>query len=213
VISIVDYPGAKTEGIVKELNRRGISYRLIESPDQIRETKGIILPDGDCSFAELMEGLEGSGLADRIRAWGRLGLPLFAYGLGMKSLFTSYEADGYYQGLHLFSGRVIPSPQLEDLLEHPSSLHLEDPHPLLQGDFKEQIILDSPDMVVADNNVDVLVSLDIYRKAAIVVTRAKMLGFWGDWEKNKSFAELLFRNFFMNIVKDAELYRDEKDYH
>lgn len=205
MISIIQYSGARTEEIEEELHKREIRYQLAGEKDDIHNSKGIILPDGIGSFQEMMQSLKKSGLADKLQAWGRLGLPLFAYGLGFKALFTSYEVDHYYQGLHLLAGRVVSSSQLAESIGKSIWLHLEDPHPLLQGCFEEKFFLSSSEMVLADNREDVLCALEPFREAAIIIARAKILGFLGTWNENATLAEKLLVNFLLQLVSRSRL--------
>lgn len=194
MISILALPGSITEDVEKELVHRNHAYQLIDHVEQIQGTNMLILPDSH-SFPNMMEELHKRGFAQKIQHWSRLGLPLFAFGMGMKLLFRSYDTINYYQGLNLFYGNIEVETDLTKKMGEPLDIQLEIPHPLLTGCYNERLILFSNEVATKTNSLDRLAYIEEFPEVAVVVSKEKTVGFLGSWSPNQSFAKKLFENF------------------
>ena len=89
MIGIIDYGMGNLYSVSKALERLGYEYVISEHPNELKQTKGLILP-GVGSFNE--------------------GTPLLGICLGMQLLFDESEENGLTEGLGLLRGRVVRIP-------------------------------------------------------------------------------------------------------
>ncbi|KIL79244.1 imidazole glycerol phosphate synthase subunit HisH [Bacillus badius] len=109
MIGIVDYGMGNLFSVSKALERIGVPYIISESPEELNETKGLILP-GVGSFKDAMALLKEKKLDEFLYAYVDSGRPLLGICLGMQLLFQESEENGRTQGLGLLRGRVVRIP-------------------------------------------------------------------------------------------------------
>ncbi|MFK2825456.1 imidazole glycerol phosphate synthase subunit HisH [Bacillus sp. B190/17] len=109
MIGIVDYGMGNLFSVSKALERLGIPYVISESPEELNETKGLILP-GVGSFRDAMALLKEKKLDDFLYTYAESGRPLLGICLGMQLLFQESEENGRTEGLGLLKGRVTRIP-------------------------------------------------------------------------------------------------------
>lgn len=109
MIGIVDYGRGNLRSVEKALLKLGYSAEILESPEDLEETKGIILP-GVGAFADAMAALEEKGWIQPLLHYAHSGKPFLGICLGMQVLFEVGEEHGEHKGLGLLPGRVIKFP-------------------------------------------------------------------------------------------------------
>jgi glutamine amidotransferase len=109
MIGIIDYGMGNLYSVSKALERLGYEYVISEHPNELKQTKGLILP-GVGSFKDAMHILRETGLAKFIREAVNEGTPLLGICLGMQLLFEESEENGLTEGLGLLRGRVVRIP-------------------------------------------------------------------------------------------------------
>lgn len=109
MIGIVDYGRGNLRSVEKALEKLGFKAEIINTPQQIREVKGIILP-GVGAFADAMSALaEGDWLLP-LKDFVQGGKPFLGICLGMQLLFETGEEHGIHQGLGFLKGKVVKFP-------------------------------------------------------------------------------------------------------
>jgi glutamine amidotransferase len=84
----------------------GARPKIVESPEQLRESQAIVLP-GVGSFAEGMARLAESGWVEAVRERVAAGIPMLGICLGMQLLATNGTEGGDVAGLDLIPGDVV----------------------------------------------------------------------------------------------------------
>lgn len=106
MIAIIDYGMGNLASVQKGLARAGYDSVIAEDPEKVSTAGGIILP-GVGAFAAGMKNLKMRGFIPEIKKYVQEGKPLLGICLGMQLLFEESEENGMYQGLGIFSGRVV----------------------------------------------------------------------------------------------------------
>lgn len=109
MIGIVDYGMGNLFSVSKALERIGVPYIISESPEELNETKGLILP-GVGSFRDAMALLKEKKLDEFLHTYVDSERPLLGICLGMQLLFQESEENGRTQGLGLLRGHVVRIP-------------------------------------------------------------------------------------------------------
>lgn len=105
MVSIIDYGAGNLRSVQNTLAELGAEYKLIQTPEAVREASAIILP-GVGHFGQLMLSMDvmqlRQPLLDKIAA----GTPYFGICLGMQALFASSDEAPELKGLGLFPEKV-----------------------------------------------------------------------------------------------------------
>jgi glutamine amidotransferase len=109
MIGIIDYGMGNLFSVSKALERIGIPYIISESPEELNNTKGLLLP-GVGAFKDAMARLREKELDQFIHSYVDSGRPLLGICLGMQLLFEESEENGRFEGLGLLKGRVVRIP-------------------------------------------------------------------------------------------------------
>lgn len=112
MIAVIDY-GQDVTRLIGFLEQGNYRFEIAKDPEPILRAERVILY-GDGSFPEAMYYLEKEGFVQVLREKVRKGIPLLGINLGMHLLFQSSEVEGYYQGLNLLPGHVVPFSQPAD---------------------------------------------------------------------------------------------------
>lgn len=109
-VAIVDYGMGNLRSVEKGFEKVGVDAFVTADPDVVSEAAGVILP-GVGAFADAMDRLRSTGLADSINKAIRSGRPFMGICLGLQLLFEQSFEHGVHEGLGIFRGRVerIPS--------------------------------------------------------------------------------------------------------
>ncbi len=113
MITIVDSHLCNLMSVTTALNRVGAKWNIANTPDQISEASGIILP-GVGAFADGMNSLRERELIDPIKAHAKKGKLILGICLGMQMLAESSEEFGVHGGLGLIQGKVCALPHSEN---------------------------------------------------------------------------------------------------
>lgn len=105
-VGIVNYGINNLFSVAKAFAAIGKTVRLIETPDQIKTVKCLVLP-GMGAFADGMDELTQRGLVEPIKQAAAAGLPILGICLGMQLLSTESEEFGHHRGLDLIPGKVV----------------------------------------------------------------------------------------------------------
>ncbi|ANB55807.1 imidazole glycerol phosphate synthase, glutamine amidotransferase subunit [Anoxybacillus sp. B7M1] len=169
MIGIIDYGMGNLYSVSKALERLNYESIVSGDVDQLKKTKGLILP-GVGSFKDAMHILNETGLSDFIREAVENGMPLLGICLGMQLLFDESEENGRTEGLRLLKGRVVRFPGTTSSGEaykvpHMgwNRLHIRYPSPLFENVeegyvyFVHSYYVDSTDqeVVLASSTYDV----------------------------------------------------------
>lgn len=109
MIAIVDYGMGNLRSVWKAFRYLGAEAKLTQSPRDVREAAGIVLP-GVGAFRDCMANLESHGLLDPIVKAIRDGKPYLGICLGLQVLFEESEEFGTTSGMGLLKGRVVRFP-------------------------------------------------------------------------------------------------------
>lgn len=109
MIGIIDYGRGNLRSVEKALLKLGYTTKILQSPSELEESQGIILP-GVGAFADAMVALEEKGWIQPLLHYAHSGKPFLGICLGMQILFEVGEEHGEYKGLGLLPGRVVKFP-------------------------------------------------------------------------------------------------------
>ncbi|HWJ03768.1 MAG TPA: imidazole glycerol phosphate synthase subunit HisH [Verrucomicrobiae bacterium] len=109
MIAIIDYGRGNLRSVQKGMERFGYPVTIADSPEQLDEADGIILP-GVGAFADAMRQLRELGFVEPILRNIQAGKPFLGICLGMQVLFAQGEEHGIHQGLGVFPGIVMRFP-------------------------------------------------------------------------------------------------------
>lgn len=142
-IAIIDYGMGNLRSVSKALERVGADVAIIDSPQDIGDSKGLILP-GVGAFGQAMDCLTENGFDALVRDWIGEDRPFIGICLGLQLLFSESEEFGQVKGLDIIPGRVVRfvGPQYEQHGDDPglkvphigwNSLKVLKQHPVVAG--------------------------------------------------------------------------------
>ncbi|GGE56320.1 imidazole glycerol phosphate synthase subunit HisH [Priestia taiwanensis] len=105
MIAVIDYGMGNICSVIQALEKVGLSSVLTSDRDEIKKSKGIILP-GVGAFPKAMHQLKEKELDVCIREEVADGKPLLGICLGMQLLFTNSEEIEWTEGLEIIPGTV-----------------------------------------------------------------------------------------------------------
>lgn len=105
MIAIVDYGMGNLRSVQKAFERVGAEARVIPSPRELAEARGIVLP-GVGAFGQAMDNLRVAGWIEPLRDACARGVPFIGICLGMQLLFDTSEEMGQHTGLGILPGEV-----------------------------------------------------------------------------------------------------------
>jgi glutamine amidotransferase len=105
-IAIIDYGMGNLRSVAKALERVGAGARVIDSPADIGDAQGLVLP-GVGAFGQAMDQLTATGFDVLVKDWVGEDRPFLGICLGLQLLFTESEEFGPVAGLDLVPGRVV----------------------------------------------------------------------------------------------------------
>ncbi|KAB7704176.1 imidazole glycerol phosphate synthase subunit HisH [Bacillus aerolatus] len=199
MIGIVDYGMGNLFSVSKALERIGIPYVISESPEELSQTKGLILP-GVGSFKDAMALLKEKKLDEFLYDYVDSGRPLLGICLGMQLLFQESEENGLTEGLSLLKGRVkrIPADG-GDKVKVPhmgwNNLAFHQESPVLYG-TEEGFVYFVHSYYVAEMDKEALLASTVYSvEIPAVVGRGNIFGMQFHPEKSGRVGMQLLTNF------------------
>lgn len=203
MLAVIDYGMGNLYSVSLALERMGYEFQVISDPENIVQAQGLILP-GVGAFGDGMYELESRGFAKVIQQEVRKGKPILGISLGMQLLFTSSEEHGYYQGLNLLSGHVVPF-QGNYVIPHVgwNWLSFKHPDPLFRGIQEGYVYFAHSYHVQADNSEDVIATTDYHQTVSAIVARHHVVGMQFHPEKSGELGWKLFDRFARSTLKKA----------
>lgn len=105
LIVVVDYGIGNLGSAHKALIRIGANAELVDSPRDVSEVTGVVLP-GVGSFGACKSALKASGLESMVLDAVGAGIPMLGICVGMQMLYEGSEESPDVPGLGLVDGRV-----------------------------------------------------------------------------------------------------------
>lgn len=105
MIAVIDYGVGNLFSLLSSLNYVGLDTKLTNNIEEIKNSKGIILP-GVGAFRDAIGNLEKYGLKEILINEAKNGKPFLGICLGMQMLFEKSYEYGEYEGLGLINGTV-----------------------------------------------------------------------------------------------------------
>jgi len=107
VIALLDYGSGNLRSVHKALLKVGATVRIVQSPDQIGEARGMVLP-GVGAFDDCINALRKQALLEAARDFIWSGKPFLGICVGYQALFErSEEFNSCAAGLGVFKGSVV----------------------------------------------------------------------------------------------------------
>ena len=135
MIGIIDYQMGNLRSVQKALEHLETEATILESPRQLQDVDGIILP-GVGAFRDAIGELKRHDFVSAIKDSIEEGTPFLGICLGLQLLFeTSYE-DGTYEGLGILKGDVVrfePEPEIKIPHMGWNALNIQRENPLFEG--------------------------------------------------------------------------------
>ena len=144
MIAVIDYGVGNLFSLLSSLNYVGLDTKLTNNIEEIKNSKGIILP-GVGAFRDAIGNLEKYGLKETLINEAKNGKPFLGICLGMQMLFEKSYEYGEYEGLGLINGTV------EEIKKYiPENSDLKIPHMgwnslIINERFKDDKILKDVD--------------------------------------------------------------------
>ena len=195
MIAIIDYGMGNIFSVSKALERMGHAGAIVSDRETILQADGIILP-GVGAFGDAMYELAKRDLNSVIKEAAYQDKPILGICLGMQLLFTSSDEHGYHQGLSLLPGHVA---RFEGDYAIPHMgwnwLSYKHPHPLFKGLEEDYVYFAHSYPVQADNDEDVIATVDYHQPVAAVVNRGNVFGMQFHPEKSGKLGLQLLERF------------------
>ncbi|MEL1134765.1 imidazole glycerol phosphate synthase subunit HisH [Desulfitobacterium sp. THU1] len=209
MIGIIDYDRGNLRSVEKALLKLGYSARILESPHELTEMKGIILP-GVGAFADAMTALEEKGWVQPLLHYAQSGKPFLGICLGMQVLFEVGEEHGEHQGLGLLPGRVVKFPAGRKIPHMGwNTLHQEKSCLLLEGIPDEVYFYFVHSYYALTVDYDYIVGTSDYGvKFPALVGRDNIWGAQFHPEKSSPWGLKLLENFGRWVHGDADISGD-----
>src|SRR5690554_3647313 len=104
-VGVIDYGMGNLRSVLNALAEIGVSGELVSAPDRLADYPRLILP-GVGAFAEAMQTLVQTGLAEAISRQVAAGTPLLGICLGMQLICERSEEGGMHAGLGFMPAAV-----------------------------------------------------------------------------------------------------------
>lgn len=201
MIGIIDYGMGNLYSVSKALERMNYEYIISSLPEELRQTKGLILP-GVGSFKDAMDILNETGLATFIKEEVNSGTPLLGICLGMQLLFQESEENGLSEGLGLLNGKIIKIPGVTSTGESYKVPHMgwnelenKNPSPLLKGVEGGHVYFVHSYYVATTDQEVVLASSSYNVEVPAVVGKGNVFGTQFHPEKSSELGLTILKNY------------------
>jgi len=115
VIALLDYGSGNLRSVHKSLVKAGADVRLVKSPEEIGDARGLVLP-GVGAFDDCINALRKQHLLGAAKDFIKTGRPFLGICVGYQALFErSEEFNSCAAGLEVFKGSVIKFPEKNGL--------------------------------------------------------------------------------------------------
>jgi imidazole glycerol-phosphate synthase subunit HisH len=191
-VAVIKLGVGNTASVMFALERLGAKATLTDDPARVRDAERVILP-GVGAAAAAMRLLTEGGMRDVLINFGR---PLLGICLGQQVLYDRSE-EGDAAGLGLMEGPVAALPATP---QRPaphmgwSALHIERPHPLLNGVRSGDYVYFAHSYACAPDARAIAVA-NYGRPFAAAVARDNVFGCQFHPERSGAVGELVLRNF------------------
>lgn len=196
--AIIDYGMGNLRSVQKALEAIGHHADVTCDPDRVRLADRVILP-GVGAFADAIDELRRTGLAEAFVDAVRAGKPCLGVCLGLQLLFDESEEDGLHQGLGLLPGRVVrfeSRPGLKVPHMGWNTLTIRRETPLLANLPRDpSVYFVHSYYAVPTNPDDVLAEADYPDPFAAVVGRENLVAAQFHPEKSQKIGLMIYRNF------------------
>jgi imidazole glycerol-phosphate synthase subunit HisH len=196
-ISVIDYGMGNLRSVVNALDFLGVSHVMARTPAEVLSSERLLLP-GVGSFRRAIENLNGSGVADAIKAATEGGTPILGICLGMHLLADYGDEGGGTYGLGLLRGRVVKLPSQKGLrIPHMgfNEVAIVAKHPLLAGIEDQSHFYFAHSYQFSDNEDDVVARASYGTSFAAVMASGRVAGAQFHPEKSQSHGLRMLRNF------------------
>lgn len=107
MIAVIDYGMGNLASVKNAFLKTGFPGTVVTSdPDEIRGAEKLVLP-GVGAFEDAIDNLKRQGLIDPILDHVKSGRPFLGICLGFQLMFSKGYENGVFDGLGIFSGKVI----------------------------------------------------------------------------------------------------------
>ncbi|MEW6623927.1 MAG: imidazole glycerol phosphate synthase subunit HisH [Bacillota bacterium] len=196
MIIIIDYGMGNLRSVQKSLERNGFNALISSDPDKVKDAAGLILP-GVGAFADAMDNLINSGMAEAIKEFVKTGKPFLGICLGMQLMLTTSEENGWYQGLDLIQGEVLKLPTSVKVPHMGwNTLKLTKEHPLIKGIEDGSYFYFVHSYYVSTANDDDTVALSHYGiDFCALMAKDNIMGVQFHPEKSSLLGQVILKNF------------------
>ncbi|MDX1959924.1 MAG: imidazole glycerol phosphate synthase subunit HisH [Leptospiraceae bacterium] len=122
MIAVLDFGMGNIHSCLKAISRYTDSYKLVDSPEDLKNVSGIILP-GDGAFEKAMKNLEAKGFVEAVTEKVNSGVPVFGICIGYQLLFQDSDETtkegmlvngfGFLKGrIRRFKGKKLKVPHM-----------------------------------------------------------------------------------------------------
>jgi imidazole glycerol-phosphate synthase subunit HisH len=109
-VAVIDYGMGNLRSVQKAFEHIGIDADITSDADELMNADGAVLP-GVGAFADCMKNLNETGLVPFIKDYIASGRPFLGICLGLQLLFDSSLEGGFFTGLGVLKGQVVPLPR------------------------------------------------------------------------------------------------------
>jgi len=114
LVAVIDYGMGNLRSVLNALHEVGGRGALVAGPEEFKGFDKVILP-GVGAFAEAMDNLRTSGIADALNGVVAAGKDLLGICLGMQLMCLDSQEHGRHQGLGWIRARVLPFPRTPEI--------------------------------------------------------------------------------------------------
>lgn len=132
-VAVIDYGMGNLRSVQKAFEHIGVDADVTSDADELMAADGAVLP-GVGAFADCMKNLNETGLVPFVKEFAASGRPFLGICLGLQLLFDSSLEGGFFTGLGILKGQVVPLPR-DRVVPHMgwNSLDVKIADPLFKG--------------------------------------------------------------------------------
>jgi glutamine amidotransferase len=113
-VAVIDYGMGNVRSVMNALSEIGAQSELVAEPAAVSKFDRVILP-GVGAFAQAIQRLRNSGMADELDKYVATGKPVLGICLGMQLMCSTSTEDGEHEGLDWIKARVVRFPNMQGL--------------------------------------------------------------------------------------------------
>lgn len=197
-IGVVDYGMGNLRSVLNAFAEIEQNAILVSQPEEIEDFDAIVIP-GVGAFAQAMESLRKSGMAESLDGHVAAGKPLLGICLGMQLICRESSEGGQHTGLGWIDAKVSHFPSGEHLkIPHMgwNAIEISNDNPLVSGihNGADVYFVHSYYVDCADKGNEVCATVHGLRFAS-VIARENVYGMQFHPEKSQAVGMQLLRNF------------------